>query len=89
MLKMGFSLSQAQSHTLDHQLAIIALEKFSFAVTAVGTGSHQWVHDTRRDELILNFRETRQPQGEDQADRRLLMSVSVGDQTLVSSSLAL
>ena len=89
MSKMGLPLSQVPSQALDHQLATLALEKFSFAVTTVGAGSHQWVHDTRRDELFLVFRQTWPSQGEDRADERLLMSVSVGSQTLVSSTLAL
>lgn len=89
MFKMGLPLSQVPSQALDHQLATIALEKFSFAVTTVGAGSHQWVHDTRKDELFLVFRQTGQSQGEDRADGRLLMSISVGIQTLVGLTLVL
>lgn len=86
---MGLPLSQVPSQGLDHQLATIALEKFSFAVTTVGATSHHWVHDTRRDELFLVFRQTWQSHGEDRADGQILMSVSVGSQTLVSSTLVL
>lgn len=89
MSEIGLPLSQVPPQALDHQSVAIALEKFSFAATTAGAGSHQWVHDTRRDELFLVFRETRQSQREDRADGRLLMSVSVRSQTLVSSTLTL
>jgi hypothetical protein len=86
---MAPPLSLFPSQALDHQLKTIALEKFSFAVNLVGSGSHQWVHETRADELFLVFRAIQHSQGEDRADGRLAMSVSVGNQILVSLTLIL
>jgi hypothetical protein len=86
---MGLPLSQVPSQAFGHQLATIALEKFSFAVTPVGAGSHQWVHDTRKDELFLAFRQTQHSQGENRAEGQLVMSISAGSQTLVSLTLVL
>jgi hypothetical protein len=79
--------SQVPSRALDPGWITIALEKFSFAVSPVGAGSHQWVHDTRRDELFLVFRSVRPPQGGDKFESRLIMSVSVGSENLVRATL--
>lgn len=79
--------SHVSSQALDPGWTAIALEKFSFAVSPMGAGSHQWVHDARRDELYLVFRSVRQPQGEDRFDSQLIMSVSAGSETLVRATL--
>jgi len=86
---MAIPLSQIPSRVLDDQLASVPLEKFSFAVTTLGTGNHQWVHDNRADKLFLVFRQTRQSQCGDAVDNPLLMSVTAGSQILVRLSAVL
>jgi hypothetical protein len=81
--RMAAAPSQVSSQALEPGWITIALEKFSFAVSPIGSGSHQWVHDTRRDELFLVFRSVRQPRGDGTFDSRFVMSVSVGSETLV------
>ena len=75
---MSLPALQLPSQNLDKQLAAVPLEKFSFAVTTLGTGSHQWVHENRADKLFLAFR------CEDATENSLIMSVTVGIQIVVS-----
>jgi hypothetical protein len=85
--KMNLPPSQFLGQIRDHRSATVQLEKFSFAVTTLGTASHQWVHENRADKLFLMFQQTPEHQDEVAMKNSLLMIVKVESQTLVSCAL--
>ena len=80
---MAASQSQASSQALDPAWLSVPLEKFSFAVSPTGAATHQWVHDTRRDDLFLVFRPVRLFHDDNEYENSMMMSVSAGGLLLV------
>jgi hypothetical protein len=65
--------------------ATLRLEKFSYAESSPAAKSHQWVHDSRSDELLFNIRLERLSDREGEVERTM-MRVTAGKDTLVSRS---
>ena len=80
---MPLSQSQLPSKMIDPEWVTITLEKFSFAVSPLEARSHQWVHDSRRDELFLVFRPERLLHKNGINEKTTLMIVLAGADVLV------
>lgn len=75
--------SKLCSQGLDPEWITIPLEKFSFAISPLEARTHQWVHDSRRDDLFLVFRPERLPRGNGGFEKTTLMIVLAGADILV------
>jgi hypothetical protein len=84
-IRMAASQFQISSQSSFPDCITVALEKFSFAVSPTGTIIHQWVHESRRNGLSLDFRRTKLSHEDGRYEHSLVMSVSAGSGELLVS----
>jgi hypothetical protein len=82
---MESSQSQMRFQTVDLDLTSILLEKYSSAVSLEGSRNYRWVHDVRK-ELTLTFNTLDIPVAANQYEKRFIMAVTAGRESLVRFS---
>jgi hypothetical protein len=81
---MALSQSNLSLEDLGLTSSTFPLEKYSAAVSPEGARSHRWTHDLRKHLLQLTFKTVELPLEGSQYEKRPLMVVSAGRETLVS-----